>query len=199
MTVKDDNGDFWVFGYGSLMWRPGFPHAERHAARLGGYHRSLCLYSHGYRGTPERPGLVLGLDQGGSCVGVGFRVEAADRAATAAYLTWREGTEVYREAQVKLTLADGRRVPALAYVVKRTHAHYTGRLSPQTLLSHARQAWGDKGSCRDYVLSTHAHLLSLGVRDAHLAWLAEQLGMPGAQAPALAHHSMTRDLETAIH
>jgi len=112
MKVKDQHGDFWVFGYGSLMWRPGFPHAERHAARLFGYHRSLCLFSHEYRGTPECPGLVLGLDQGGSCVGVGFRVEAADRAATLAYLTWREGTSVYRETDVALQLVDGREVTA---------------------------------------------------------------------------------------
>jgi cation transport protein ChaC len=198
MSVKDEDGDFWVFGYGSLMWRPGFPHAERHAARLSGYHRSLCLYSHGYRGTPERPGLVLGLDRGGSCVGVAFRVEAADREATLAYLLWREGTNVYHETHVRLRLVDGSRVTALAFVVNRAHDHYAGRLEPQALLAHAREAHGDKGSCRDYVVSTHAHLLSLGVRDAHLAWLAEHLGVSEAQAPH-AHHSMARDLETAIH
>jgi cation transport protein ChaC len=199
MSVKDDNGDFWVFGYGSLMWRPGFPHAERHAARLGGYHRSLCLYSHDYRGTPERPGLVLGLDQGGSCVGVAFRVEDADRAATLAYLTWREGTDVYRETFVKLRLVDGRKVAALAYVVKRAHAQYAGKLSPQELLEHALEARGNKGSCRDYVVSTHSHLLSLGVRDAHLAWLAERLGMQDATGGAHPHHDMAREVETAIH
>ncbi|MFI5012133.1 MAG: gamma-glutamylcyclotransferase [Hyphomicrobiales bacterium] len=199
MSVKDDNGDFWVFGYGSLMWRPGFPHAERHAARLSGYHRSLCLYSHAYRGTPERPGLVLGLDHGGSCVGVGFRVAAVDRAATLAYLTWREGTDVYRETFVTLALVDGRKVSALAYVVERSHPHYAGRLSSRELLDHARQACGDKGSCRDYVVSTHAHLLSLGVRDAHLAWIAERLGMPGEGDHPHAHHNMTREVETAIH
>ena len=199
MSVKDDNGDLWVFGYGSLMWRPGFPHAERHAARLSGYHRSLCLYSHAYRGTPERPGLVLGLDHGGSCVGVGFRVEAADRAATLAYLTWREGTDEYREVDVGLRLADGRKVKALAYVVRRNHRLYAGRLSQPALLEHARWSRGDKGSCRDYVVSTHAHLLSLGVRDSHLAWLAERLGASEGQAVHHPHWSMTREVETAIH
>jgi glutathione-specific gamma-glutamylcyclotransferase len=199
MSVKDDDGDFWVFGYGSLMWRPGFPHAERHAARLSGYHRSLCLYSREYRGTPERPGLVLGLDRGGSCVGVGFRVDATDRAATQAYLTWREGTNVYRETCVKLRLVDGRCVTALAYVVNRSHADYAGRLSEQELLVRAFEAHGNKGSCRDYVVSTHTHLLSLGVRDAHLASLAERLGMPSeAQAPHR-HHDMAHEVETAIH
>jgi cation transport protein ChaC len=195
MSVVDD-GDFWVFGYGSLMWRPGFPHVERHAARLAGYHRSLCLYSRDYRGTHARPGLVLGLDLGGSCVGVAFRVDAADHAATAAYLTWREGTDVYRETYVKLRLVDGRRVKALAYVVNRAHADYAGRLAEQELLEHASQASGNKGSCRDYVVSTHAHLLSLGVRDPHLASLAERLGEPHIPHR---HHDTAQDIETAIH
>jgi cation transport protein ChaC len=199
MASEEGDGDLWVFGYGSLMWRPGFPHAERHAARLSGYHRSLCLYSYDYRGTKERPGLVLGLDRGGSCVGVGFRVEPADRAATRAYLNWREGTDVYRESFVPLRPIDGRRVKALAYVVKREHEHYAGTLSPSDLFAHAREACGNKGSCRDYVVSTHAHLVSLGVHDAHLAWLAGKLGMAGEAAPHHPHHSMAEDVEAAIH
>jgi glutathione-specific gamma-glutamylcyclotransferase len=199
MTVKDDDGDLWVFAYGSLMWRPGFPHVERHAARLAGFHRSLCLYSHGYRGTPDKPGLVLGLDWGGSCVGVAFRIEAPDRTATLAYLTWREGTEVYDESFVKVALIDGRRVSALAYVVKRSHPHYAGRLPRQILLDHALQGHGDKGSCRDYVTSTHAHLVGLGVRDRNLAWLAEQLGMREEASHPHPHVNMAREVETAIH
>jgi cation transport protein ChaC len=181
--VDDKNGDLWVFGYGSLMWSPGFPYAERLAARLVGHHRSLCLYSHDYRGTSESPGLVLGLDRGGSCVGVAFRVAAPDRAATRAYLTWREGTQLYREAWVSLGLADGRKTPALAYVVNRRHPHYAGRLDRTHLLALAGQARGTRGSCRDYVVSTHAHLLGLGVQDAGLAWLAERLGPSEAGDP----------------
>jgi glutathione-specific gamma-glutamylcyclotransferase len=199
MSVNDDNGDLWVFGYGSLMWRPGFPHVERHAARLAGYHRSLCLYSLGYRGTPVRPGLVLGLDHGGSCVGVGFRIAAADADATRAYLAWREGNDVYHEVSVRLKLVDGRGVKALAYVVNRAHPHYAGRLPPDSLLDHAREASGDKGSCRDYIVSTHRHLASLGVRDTHLAWLAEHLGSPDEPAAAHPHHDMAHELEAAIH
>ena len=142
---------------------------------------------------------MLGLDHGGSCVGVGFRVEGADRAATLAYLTWREGTKVYRETSVELRLVDGRRVTALAYVVNREHAHYTGRLPLERLLAHAREACGDKGSCRDYVMSTHAHLLSLGVRDPHLAWLAGRLGMKSEPGAPHRHLDMAHEVETAIH
>jgi cation transport protein ChaC len=106
---------------------------------------------------------------------------------------------VYRETYVKLRLLDGREVTALAYVVNRSHADYAGRLPEQELLDHALEARGNKGSCRDYVVSTHAHLLSLGVRDAHLASLAERLGMPSEPQAAHRHHDMAHNVETAIH
>ena len=105
-----------------------------------------------------------------------------------AYLTWREGTSVYRETDVALQLVDGREVAALAYVVNRTHAHYAGRLPLPELLGHAQRAHGNKGSCRDYVVSTHRHLVSLGVHDAHLAWLAERLGEPGEHGSFPSQH-----------
>jgi hypothetical protein len=106
--------DFWVFGYGSLMWRPGFAHEETRQARLFGYHRALCVRSFVHRGTPERPGLVLGLDRGGSCHGVAFRVRPADRDTVTEYLRARElVTNVYLETTRKVRLDDGRDVRAL--------------------------------------------------------------------------------------
>src|SRR3954454_21993452 len=98
LAQEKAQGDLWVFGYGSLMWRPGFEFIEQVPARLIGEHRALCVYSFVHRGTPERPGLVLGLDRGGACRGVAFRVPQKHRLATVAYLRAREQvTSVYRE------------------------------------------------------------------------------------------------------
>src|SRR3974390_225676 len=95
---ESSKGDLWVFGYGSLIWRPGFEFIEQVQARLIGEHRALCVYSFDHRGTPERPGLVLGLDRGGACRGIAFRVTASKRAEVVAYLRAREQTtNVYRE------------------------------------------------------------------------------------------------------
>jgi cation transport protein ChaC len=169
-------GDLWVFGYGSLMWRPGFPFAERHAAIARGVHRRLCIYSYRYRGTPERPGLVLGLVQGGCCRGVAFRVLAGDVPATRAYLKDREQTSmVYHEVFRPVMLSDGRKVEALCYVVDRTHRQYAGSLPREELLRLVRQGHGDMGPNRDYVCNTIAELRRMGCGDATLAWLAERL------------------------
>jgi cation transport protein ChaC len=125
-------GDLWVFGYGSLMWRPGFEFIEQVPARLIGEHRALCVYSFDHRGTPEKPGLVLGLDRGGACRGVAFRVAAAQRNHTVDYLRSREQTtSVYHEVMRSVWLENEarQRVSALAYVVDRGHVQYAGRLS----------------------------------------------------------------------
>src|SRR5437870_4447921 len=123
--------DLWVFGYGSLMWRPDFAFAERVEAQLIGAHRALCVYSFVHRGTPEKPGLVLGLDRGGACRGIAYRVAAADRDATIGYLREREQvTSVYLETNRRITLAAAqpRDVTALVYLVDRSHPQYAGRL-----------------------------------------------------------------------
>src|SRR6201987_5630740 len=162
-------GDLWVFGYGSLMWRPGFECIERVPARLIGEHRALCVYSFVHRGTPEKPGLVLGLDRGGACRGVAFRVAAGKRAATVAYLRAREQvTSVYREVKRSVWLEDDarRRVSALVYVVDRGHVQYAGRLTLADQLRHVLQGHGQSGNSRDYVLATVKAIETAGVPDA---------------------------------
>ena len=169
-------GDLWVFGYGSLIWRPGFEFVERHAAVVRGYHRSLCVYSHVHRGTRERPGLVLGLDRGGSCKGVVFRVAAAKAGAALAYLREREQvTAVYREVYLRARLSGGARVLAVAYVADRGHHQYAGRLDRAELMRLVSQGIGVSGDNPDYVRNTHAHLAALAIRDETLEWLARSL------------------------
>src|SRR6201996_9483087 len=143
MNVSDTafpKGDLWVFGYGSLMWRPGFDFVEQVPARLIGEHRALCVYSFVHRGTPEKPGLVLGLDRGGACRGIAFRVAEEKREETIAYLRAREQvTSVYREVMRSVWLENDprQRVAALAYVVERGHVQYAGRLYLAEPLRHA--------------------------------------------------------------
>lgn len=168
--------DLWVFGYGSLMWRPGFDFDERTLATLRGYRRALCVYSHVHRGTPERPGLVLGLDRGGACKGVAFRVKSDRAADTIAYLRSREQvTMVYREIYVRARLADGRDVRAVAYAVDRTHVQYAGRLSPTELERFVRQGAGVSGANPDYVRATYEHMVEIGIKDPALAALTKRL------------------------
>ena len=172
-------GEFWVFGYGSLMWRPGFPFRTRAPALLSGYHRSLCVLSHVHRGTPERPGLVLGLDRGGRCKGIAFEVAAGDHEPTLAYLREREmANYVYREAMVPVRLLDGsgRVVRALAYVVDRAHPQYAGPRGLDDTVRLVAQGHGKSGPNPDYVHATHAALMDLGVVDRRLKAVVERLG-----------------------
>jgi cation transport protein ChaC len=170
--------DLWVFGYGSLMWRPGFKFIEQVPARLIGEHRALCVYSFDHRGTPEKPGLVLGLDRGGACRGVAFRVAAKHRTETIDYLRGREQTtNVYREVMRSVWLENEarQRVSALAYVVDRGHVQYAGRLSLPEQLRLVRQGHGRSGDNRDYVLSTVKSIEAQGFRDPQLHQLAAML------------------------
>jgi glutathione-specific gamma-glutamylcyclotransferase len=172
------NDDLWVFAYGSLMWRPDFPFLERVEARLLGAHRSLCVFSFVHRGTAERPGLVLGLDRGGACRGIAYRVSAHARAETIHYLRKREQvTSVYREVvrPVRLRSQTDRRVPALCYIVDRGHPQYAGRLSLDRQLHLVRQGHGLSGANRDYVIATVAALEQLGYRETELHRLAQLL------------------------
>jgi cation transport protein ChaC len=170
--------DLWVFAYGSLMWRPGFDYLDRRTARLVGAHRSLCVYSFVHRGTPEKPGLVLGLDRGGNCRGIAYRVAAAIRAATIDYLRGREQvTMVYREVYRPVWLDDDPQnaVRALCYVVDRGHEQYAGRLTLDRKVHLVRQGHGRSGNNRDYVLSAVKEIEAQGYRDRELHLLAERL------------------------
>ena len=178
-NIESLQEDLWIFGYGSLMWRPGFAFTERHEARLIGAHRALCVYSFFHRGTPERPGLVLGLDHGGACRGIAFRVAAAERAATIRYLRAREQvTMIYRECLRQVWLESDHPVSALCYMVDRGHPQYAGRLDLATRLHLVRQGHGQSGANRDYVLSTVHALEALGLYDRDLHLLAERLRGP---------------------
>jgi cation transport protein ChaC len=168
--------ELWVFGYGSLIWRPGFPYVEKQVARLIGAHRALCVYSWVHRGTREKPGLVLGLDQGGTCRGLAFRVAPENREEVLAYLRAREQvTAVYRERVRPIVLADGRRTPAVAYLVDRAHPQYAGKLDEETQFHIVENATGQSGINREYVINTAAHLAELGMPDAVLDRLARRL------------------------
>ena len=175
-TMIPIDRDLWVFGYGSLMWRPGFSYVERVPGRMHGFHRSLCVYSNRYRGTPEQPGLVLGLDRGGSCPGVAFRVDREAVPETLAYLRERElVSHVYRELLAPVQLATGERIRGLAYVVDRQHVQYAGRLPSEEVIRIVRCSCGITGLNRDYVVNTVAALAEMGMRDARLEAIAEAL------------------------
>ncbi|MEX2647734.1 MAG: gamma-glutamylcyclotransferase [Alphaproteobacteria bacterium] len=172
-------GDIWVFGYGSLMWRPGFEHVEQAAALLRGYHRSFCVYSHHYRGTPDRPGLVLGLERGGSCRGVAYRVARARADDVLRYLDAREiPHEVYRRRVVGIELhgrGPARRAEAHAYVVRRDHVQYAGRLPIERCVELFLQGVGRGGPAHEYLANTVEHLEALGFRDPRLHDLHERV------------------------
>ncbi len=172
-SLPDD--PVWVFAYGSLMWRPGFAHQAALPARLHGYHRSLCIYSIVHRGTPERPGLVLGLDRGGSCRGWVFGVDQAQEAEVLSYLDERElVTAVYERRRLAVTTAHGR-LPAWCYVARREHPQYAGRLDEGSLLGLVRHGVGRSGHCRDYIISTVGHLETIGIVDGPLHALVKRL------------------------
>jgi len=159
----------WVFGYGSLIWNPGFAYLRSEKALLRGAHRSLSIYSYRHRGTPDRPGLVFGLSRGGSCLGVAFEVAPESWNRTFDYLQEREQDRgVYREAWRTIDLADGTRVRALAYVVNEKHPQYAGRLDIAEQVRLIGRSSGESGRNTEYVRNTAQHLLALGIRDRSL-------------------------------
>ena len=162
--------DLWVFGYGSLMWRPGFAYAERSRASLDGYHRCFCISSTHHRGSATRPGLVLGLDRGGTCEGVAYRIAPENAGQILAYLRERELVSgVYREVMAPIELHDGARsaVSALAYIVERAHPSFV-RLPLAAQAHQIRGARGLSGDNLDYLINTVHHLQEMGIRERDL-------------------------------
>lgn len=174
----------WLFGYGSLMWAPEVPVAEQAIATAEGWRRSFCLRSIQHRGTLDRPGLVLGLEAapGHCCTGIALRIDAVEWPAVHAAVRARElVTDAYREETLPLNLADGRRVDALAYVMRPDHVQYCGGLSLEAQAGIIAAAAGGRGPNADYLFSTVAHLDALGIRDDELTDLAAQVRAAMAQ------------------
>ncbi|MCC5959699.1 MAG: gamma-glutamylcyclotransferase [Rhodobacteraceae bacterium] len=172
----------WVFGYGSLIWDPGFAWSSRHIARLDGYERSFCMRSIHHRGTVAQPGLVLALDRGaGHCEGVAFEIPARIADETLEYLRARELiSAAYLESRESLHLRDGRRIDAVTYVIDRAHDQYCGGLDLEEQAQIIARAVGGRGPNCDYLINTAAHLGELGLRDPQLDWLAQRVREIGA-------------------
>lgn len=164
----------WVFGYGSLLWDPGFPVAASVLARLPDWHRSFCMRSIHHRGSEAEPGLVLALDAapGAACLGLALRVAPGAEDATLDYLRARELiSSAYVERWLELELTDGTRVSALTYVIEREHVQYCGDLALEEQARIIARAIGGRGPNTEYLFNTVAHLRSLGIEDADLEWL----------------------------
>ena len=168
----------WVFGYGSLLWNPGFEVAETAIATLDGYRRSFCMRSIHHRGTEEDPGLVLALDEmdGANCVGQALRVSDEMAEATVAYLRERELiSSAYLEKSLPVTLGDGRRVEALAYVIDPEHVQYCGALPLEEQADIIAKAVGGRGPNTEYLFNTASQLKALGIEDREMHWLTTQV------------------------
>jgi glutathione-specific gamma-glutamylcyclotransferase len=215
VEARPPRPDLWVFAYGSLMWRPGFAYAEARRARLTGYRRCFCIYSVHHRGRPGRLGLVLGLDRGGACEGVAYRIAATEAAGVRAYLRARELVNgVYREALLPVELEPAgadlsctaaqldrqspsdpvldqpvQEVMALAYIVERAHHTYADRLPLAIQARVIRGARGLSGANLDYLVSTVRHLQALGIRERELERLVNMIGPLAWQRARAAHTS----------
>ncbi len=183
LSAWDGASPLWLFGYGSLIWNPEVTFDQRVTARVHGYHRRLCLWSRVNRGTLECPGLVAGLDRGGSCAGVAYRLPATTARAELEQLWDREmfmGSYAPRWLDCRLNgpIDDRSRVPALGFVVRREAANYAGKLSEAEILAvFERGSCGRFGTSLDYLVKTVHALREYGMSDPHLERLARHAGI----------------------
>ncbi len=169
-------GDFWLFAYGSLMWNPEFEFQRSECARLFGYHRRLCLWSVEHRGTLEQPGLVMGLDRGGSCRGRAFLISESSASEIISKLNEREMiTGAYRSQMKSLMLRSGEQVEAVCLIARRDHPQYAEKLDKQTTAALVGRAHGKRGSNREYVLNTAQLLKEMGMTDRALEGIGREL------------------------
>ncbi len=177
INIPEDDRPLWVFGYGSLMWDPGFDHETRLVATIYGLHRRLCVSSIRYRGTPQSPGLVLGLDRGGSCVGYAYRVNADSKHEVVEYLEDREMVNnVYKPVFVNARLVGCRRERVLTFRVRRDHPQYIPPMCERQLAERILRCRGQRGPNRDYVINTLRTLRDMGFDDRGLDRVARHLG-----------------------
>lgn len=168
----------WVFGYGSLLWNPGFSVAHSVIATLDDYARSFCMRSIHHRGTEADPGLVLALDevQGARCSGIALAVQGGEEAQTLEYLRERELiSSAYLEKDLSITLANGQRVTAVTYVIDPHHVQYCGGLPLEEQAQIIARAVGGRGPNTEYLFNTTSHLAEIGLRDPDLEWLTERV------------------------
>ncbi|MCI2809283.1 gamma-glutamylcyclotransferase [Eoetvoesiella caeni] len=196
--------DIWVFGYGSLVWRPEFDFLEQRLARVNGYHRSLCLWSRINRGTPEQPGLVFGLDVGGSCRGMAYRI-ASHQVTDILQELWKREmpSAAYIPKWLNCRTGQGT-IRALVFTMDRGKDAYVRGLDKDQLLAIVQRAHGIYGPCAEYVLETAQALRQAGIHDRKLDALIEQLSTQAQQAdaghePAAAHPGKKRGAAALPH
>lgn len=171
----EPDSDVWLFAYGSLIWNPIFKFVDRRVGSVYGFHRRFCLWTPLGRGTPDNPGLVLGLDRGGSCRGIAFRIAAAD-VLSELLLVWRREMVVGSYIPRCVRVSDGtQNLKAIAFVVNRYHPSYAGNVSLETTVDSIATARGQLGSCADYLIQTVNGLLVLGIKDKQLLLLRDQV------------------------
>jgi len=175
LALADPVCDVWVFGYGSLIWNPAFHFAERRVGRVHGYHRRFCLWVHLGRGSSEQPGLMLGLERGGSCEGVALRIPR-EAAETELEIIWRREmvSGAYRPHWVTVR-GDGPALRAIAFVINHHHPRYAGRVPEEVVVETVAAANGPLGACADYLFNTVEHLQELGIRDHALETLRRRV------------------------